>query len=381
MGYGLVFPITAYTAEAFGTSAAVITLVLSLHPLMRLLSGPLWGSAADTFGRKPVMIVGIALSALGHLAFAMAGSLWTLAIGRALTGLGTGEIVAAAALVADLTPEDRRAEGIGQLRASYGLGMLLGPLFGGALALHSLSTPALTASACSLLTGLFVAAAIPSPPRAAAPARAPLDLSLLSLRHAPHALWIAAAGTLSLALAESIVALAIEHVLTPRVRLPWLSDLPPQQLSLLLVVALLMGWGLTMAFVEGWLVGKLAPAYGEIRLVRVGLALWILAFLLTPLAYLSGLLVCAIIVVWTAFAAGLVSTATSSLFSRLLPRERQGSGFGLYQSSAALGEFIGPAISGALFGAWFGAPYLAGSLILATALAAALLIRPVNAPS
>ena len=143
LGYGLIFPVAALYGEAAGLSPALITALIAVHPLMRLLSGPLWGRAADTLGRRPVLLLGVALAAAGHLIFGLAGGPLGLGLGRLLTGLGSGETVAAMAVVADLTSVQDRAKGLGQMRAAVGLGMLLGPVLGGALGLISLNLPGL----------------------------------------------------------------------------------------------------------------------------------------------------------------------------------------------------------------------------------------------
>jgi DHA1 family tetracycline resistance protein-like MFS transporter len=379
ISYGLVFPVAAYLVESLGAGswrgAAVITAVLAVHPLARLLSGPLWGSLADRFGRLPVLLGGIALAGLGHLVFGLAGSVPALVLGRALTGLGTGDMVASAAIVADTTSGTERAAGLGQLRASYGLGMLAGPLLGGALALGGLSLPPRVAAGLCAVNLLLAWRTVPET-RGERPARDRLDLGLLSLPNVAPALSIALATTLSIALAEAIVTLAIEHVMVPHLRWPQPVPGREQELALGLTVAMLMGWGLTAAFVEGWLAGKLVPRFGERTLLRLGLLGWAIAFMATPWAYLSGVAAGGIVVVGTAASAGLVSTSLGSLYSRSLPERAQGSGFGLYQSAAALGEVGGPALAGVLFERWFGWPYLLGAGLLILALgASARLVR------
>jgi DHA1 family tetracycline resistance protein-like MFS transporter len=381
ISYGLVFPVAAYLVESMGTGplrgAAVVTAVLAVHPLARLLSGPLWGALADRLGRVPVLLGGIALAGLGHLVFGLAGSVPLLVVGRALTGLGTGDMVASAAIVADSTSGPARAAGLGQLRASYGLGMLAGPLLGGALALGGLSLPPRVAAALCAVNLLLAWWTVPET-RGERPAREPLDLGLLSLPNVRPALFIALAVTLAISMAEAIVTLAIEHVMVPHLTWPRPAPGRERELALGLTVALLMGWGFTAAFVEGWLAGKLVPRLGERFLLRLGLLGWALAFLATPWAYLSGVAAGGVVVVATAAAAGLVSTSLGSLFSRSLPDRAQGSGFGLYQSAAAMGEVAGPVTAGLLFERWFGWPYLAGALLLVLALGVSARLRQVE---
>lgn len=368
IGFGLVFPVAAYYAESFDASAAMITLMVAMHPLARLLSGPWWGRLADRFGRRPVLLAGIALAALGNLVMGVAFALPMLFVGRLLTGFGSGDAVAAAAIIADTTSGERRARGLGELRAVYGLGMLLGPLFGGVLALGGLAWPSRVAAALCVLNLFAAARSVEETGGKGASVR--LDLTLLSLPSVKQALWIALTASLALALSESIVALAIKHVLVPHVVLP--LALPVGEQALALTVGLIMIWGLSMAFVEGWLAGRLVPRFGERRLLIVGLATWAAAFLATPTAYVSGLAACVVVLIATAAAAGLTSTALGSLVSRTVPEDAQGRGFGLYASAAAVGEFVGPATAGLLYERSYAWPYFAGTALLVTAIGAAL---------
>lgn len=374
IGFGLVFPVAAYYAESLLASATTITLMLAMHPLARLLSGPAWGRLADRFGRRPVLLTGIALAALGHLVMGFAFALPMLFVGRLLTGLGSGDAVAAAAIVADTTTGERRARGIGELRAVYGLGMLMGPLFGGVFALGGLAWPSRVAAVLCLLNLLIAARGVEETGGDGAGAR--LDLGLLALPGLIQALWIAFAASLALALAESIVSLAIKHVLVPHVVSPFPMEVDDQALAM--TVGLIMIWGLSMAFVEGWLAGRLVPRFGERPLLVVGLATWAAAFVVTPTAYVSGLAACVVVLIATAAAAGLTSTALGSLVSRTVPHDAQGRGFGLYASAAAIGEFVGPASAGLLYERSFAWPYFVGTAVLVTALVAASTIQQEN---
>lgn len=373
LGFGLVFPVAAFTAEGLGADAAAITLILAVHPLVRLLSGPAWGAAADRWGRRPVMLVGIVLAGLGHLVFGLAGSLGALVVARAATGLGAGDAVAAAAIVADTSDGAARTAAIGRLRASYGLGMLAGPVVGGLCALAGLAwPPRVAAMACAV--NLVVAWFTLEETRGRRTVGAATDRrgvrALLAMPGVVYSLWIAFAATLALTLAESVVSLAVEHVFVPRQA--WARGLPPVDVAVGLTVALIMAWGLTQAVVEGGVAGALAARIGERRVVVAGLAAWAVGFALTPVAYVHGLVAGGIAVIGTAAAVGFTSTANSSLYSSSIPEDQQGTGFGLYQAASAAGDALGPAVAGALFARWFGLPYLVGALVLVTAWVAAL---------
>ena len=89
--------------------------------------------------------------------FGLASQLWVLFVARALNGiLSSAAMPTAMAYVADNTPADQRGGGMGQLGAAAGIGIILGPGIGGALASASLSTPFFIASGMCLLALVLI---------------------------------------------------------------------------------------------------------------------------------------------------------------------------------------------------------------------------------
>ncbi|MDP2304757.1 MAG: MFS transporter [Pseudomonadota bacterium] len=378
LGYGLVFPVAALYGEQAGLGPAAITALIALHPLMRLLTGGLWGRLADRYGRRPVLLVGVALQACGHLVFGLAGGPLGLGLGRVLTGLGSGEAVAALAAVADLTSVEERAKGLGMLRAATGIGMLLGPILGGALGLGGLSWPGIAAAlVCAIGVGI-VAAWFPetrlrdAPP--AATARPATPATPLPVPRA--ALVVAASAAAALAMAECIVPLAVEHVLVPTLTLP--QGVLPHQAALALTVGVILAWGLTIAVFDGALSAKVVGRLGETRTLRLGLLMWAGCFALTPPVYALGIVPGGLAVALTAIPVSLTSVGLATWISRTAGPAEQGRASGAAQSSLALGEFIGPAVAGTLYTRWYGLPYEAGAVLLVGAAIAAMTLRPVS---
>ncbi|MDD0641380.1 MFS transporter, partial [Shigella sonnei] len=73
-------------------------------------AAPALGSLSDRFGRKPILLISLAGSALGYLIFGLAGSLWMLFLGRIIDGLTGGNIVTLFAYFADITDEENRTK-------------------------------------------------------------------------------------------------------------------------------------------------------------------------------------------------------------------------------------------------------------------------------
>ena len=80
-----------------------------------------------------MLLVGLFGSALSYLLFGLAGSLAVLFLARALAGVMGANIGVAQAYVADVTPPEERARGMGMIGAAFGLGFIFGPALGGLL--------------------------------------------------------------------------------------------------------------------------------------------------------------------------------------------------------------------------------------------------------
>ncbi len=114
---------------------ALFSWIFSIYLLAQTVTIPIYGKLADSFGRKPVLLAGIALFLCGSAASALAWNMPTLIVFRGLQGLGAGSILATVyTLAGDLYSVRERARIEGWLSSVWGMAAIVGPALGGAFA-------------------------------------------------------------------------------------------------------------------------------------------------------------------------------------------------------------------------------------------------------
>jgi len=142
LGIFLMLPIfSAYAVRYPGASHALAGVAFGIYALVQCIFQIPLGWASDRWGRKPVLIIGLALFCLGSIGCALAESISGLILARALQGTGAVGAVAFAAL-ADLTRPSVRAQaytitGIA-IGASFMIGLLAGPFLAAKIGLNGL---------------------------------------------------------------------------------------------------------------------------------------------------------------------------------------------------------------------------------------------------
>ncbi|WP_430330959.1 MDR family MFS transporter [Rhodococcus sp. ACT016] len=106
--------------------------LFSIYLLAQAVSVPIYGKLADTFGRKPIMMLGIALFAVGSLLCGIAWSMPALIVFRAVQGLGAGAVQPMSLTIAgDIYTVAERAKVQGYIASVWGVSAVLGPTLGG----------------------------------------------------------------------------------------------------------------------------------------------------------------------------------------------------------------------------------------------------------
>jgi MFS family permease len=122
-------------ASSFGVPILLITLITATNSASHLISGPLTGYLMDRFGRKPILLVGLAIRTVSLIAEFFCDSYVAYILLEFFGSLGVAVWVTGAnVLLADLTVQTNRGRAVALRTMSSRLGFVLGPLIGGAIA-------------------------------------------------------------------------------------------------------------------------------------------------------------------------------------------------------------------------------------------------------
>ena len=371
LGFTVVMPLLAPFARELHLAGWQIGLLFSAYPMCQLVAGPILGRLSDRYGRRPILILSQAGTAISFVMLGLAGDFTTLLLARMLDGASGGNILVAQAYVADVTTPENRSRGLGLIGMAFGLGFVLGPLLGGMILelpidpYWRLRVPFLVGALFSILALVLVIVRLPE--------SLPQDLSrrkpsrVFTFRGLVEAFTHPTIGLLILLGFLAILGFAnLEGTFSLYLRDR--MGLAASQAAFCFAFL-----GLISAMVQGGLIRRLVPKFGEPRLFLVGFTSLVvgmsgLALARNPLAMLAA-------IVFVAVGQGLVNPTVSGLLSRVTPADEQGAIFGILSSSQTMARMISYTTANLLLaGVGPSAPFWQGSLVLAVGLALAVFV-------
>lgn len=386
LGFGIVLPLLPIYGEQFATQHGytaqqwgwLVGLLMASFSAMQFFFLPVWGRLSDVYGRRPILLIGLAGSAVFYTLFGLATvwrSLTWLFVARIGAGIAGATISTAQAYIADSTSTANRTKGMALIGAAFALGFTLGPvigamalligrsgdvspwpgyfaagLSGGALLLAFWQLPeSKTAQSGSArrglldLEGLRVALTTPS-----------IGLLLLisfivvgALAAFESTLSLEIKTLHSLALTASSQPNAMHTVIDWAQRLGYTEEADVRHFVILGTFAYL---GFVMTIAQGFLVRRIAGRVSEKAMAISGTVVSTLSLVLLSVAVQQrgfGLLcvAMAIFVVGLAF----VTPAVQSLISRRTSPLQQGHVLGVTQSLSSFARITGPVVGIRMF--------------------------------
>jgi len=162
IGFGIVMPLLPLYTKRFGAPGWMIGAIVASFSLMQFVFAPAWGKWSDRIGRRPVLLISNAGSAIAYAIFGFASrfegetALWLLLASRVFAGICGANLSVASAYIADASPPEKRSKSMGLIGMAFGLGFILGPALGSfSVDKFGLSGPGWVAAAICGLNFLF----------------------------------------------------------------------------------------------------------------------------------------------------------------------------------------------------------------------------------
>lgn len=335
LGLTIVIPLLPFYAEEFGASPIVVGLLFASFAVCQFLAGPILGRISDRIGRRPTLIFSQIGTFIGFLVLGFANSLFLLFIARIIDGVTAGNLSIAQAYISDVTKPEERTKAFGFIGIAFGLGFLIGPAMSGFLSDFGHSVPAFAAAGLSLTSIICTIVLLPSTPVAPSPSPRRGRLSGFSeyLRRPAtrRSLLEFFAFALAFALLIGGLAMFLERQFGFKAR----------ETGYLFAFSGLMG-----AIVQGGLVGRLATAWGEVKLSTVGFFAMAISYI--PMGFIHDWRLFLIGVVVGGFGSSVTRPALTTLLTKSVGPHEQGEALGVSQSLNSIAQILGPIIAGAL---------------------------------
>ena len=356
--FGLLLPVVPFLVHQLtgAFNPVAVTGVLAAYSGLQFLGAPVIGRLSDRYGRRHVLTITVAVSAIALVGSGLAQSLIALLFFQALNGASSGVFAIAQAVVAD-TVEDikQRTIAFGALGASLGIGFVIGPGVGGAIGAIDPKLPFFVAACFCAINVLLIWLRLPESRTKQQTDSA--DAGNQSI------LWSQGQAALRRLISVYFLfylgfnAFNGIFVLAAKDRFDW----GPQPSGLVLVYV-----GLVSVVVQGALLPNLLKRYKAERLSVIGLTVVAAAILgvsgitngyqlyITQLLFATGV--------------GLSTPGLRSSMSQCVGENQQGALGGLTQSVVSLTSLLGPLLSGQLYGrAGYGATFQVQAVLVLVA--------------
>ena len=163
IGGSLLFPFFAlYITSKFEVGMTEVGVLFAAFSASSFAGSAIGGALTDRFGRKGIIMFGLIASSFSTVAMGLIDSFQAFFFLALFVGILT-DVAGPAhqAMIADILPEEKRADGYGILRVAFNLSVVIGPAIGGLLASRSYLLLFLSDAVISLLTVILIAIFLP----------------------------------------------------------------------------------------------------------------------------------------------------------------------------------------------------------------------------
>ena len=333
LGLFIILPVFAVHAGAHlegGDNQTLVGLALGIYGLTQGMLQLPFGMASDRFGRKPVIVFGLVLFALGSFIAAVGDNIWVVIAGRALQGAGAIS-AAVVAMAADLTREQHRTKVMAMIGASIGLtfalSLMLAPPLYRAIGMGGIFSLVGVLAFAAIAVVIFAV-----PPQPAAAASSDSDATLGDVLRNVELLRLNF-GIFALHLVQVAMFVVVPVALVQGgldVEAHWKVYLPVVLVSFALMVPPIL-----LAERRGKIKQLFIAAIVTMLAVQAGFALW-----------LDSLVGVTVLLAAFFVAFNILEASLPSLVSRIAPASARGTAIGVYNTTQALGLAAGGVVGG-----------------------------------
>ena len=334
-GLFIILPVFAIYGRELpgGKEPYLIGLAISIYGLTQGLFQLPFGAASDRFGRKPVIIIGLAVLVTGSVVAAMSSTIMGVVIGRALQGAGAVS-AAVSAFIADSTRDEVRTKAMATVGATVGLtfavALIIAPPLTAWIGLSGVFWITAALGLCGIAVVAWIVPNAPLNPPAAEPMRRGdvlFNPQLLRLN----------IGVFVTFICQTAIFVVIPTLLVERGMLPaprhWMVYAPVMLISFAVMIPPMIK----------------AERHGKVREVFLGaIVTMMVAMLIAPFAVHTALAGIVIFLLLFFIALNLLEALQPSLVSRLAPPHLKGFAMGVYNTTQAFGLALGGILGGTL---------------------------------
>lgn len=358
--FSMIFPVLPYFVKELKLSDIMVGIAAASFALMNFLFSPFWGSMSDRRGRRPVMLLSIAITFVANIILAFTNSLFLLLAARIMAGIGSANISVAQAYMADISKPEERTKNLGMIGAVFGLGFIVGPVIGGYLKSFSGEGSVLWVG---LGAAIFNIINLVSAWFSLTESNAHMDLdikrSLNPLEQIIRWLKAPVINQLMWIFFLYVTAFSMMQITSG---LLWQEKYQLTEKESSYVFALI---GIVSALSQGLFIRWFTKRYTEKQLIVSGALLMGFSLALIPVPAKDWFIPFELIVVTLlAFGNALITPPLTSWLSKIAPPQSVGQVMGANQSFASLSRVIGPTLGGFLYPIWHSVPFFVSGAIM-----------------
>jgi MFS transporter, DHA1 family, tetracycline resistance protein len=358
--FSMIFPVLPYFVKELKLSDIMVGVAAASFALMNFLFSPFWGSMSDRRGRRPVMLLSIAITFIANIMLAFTNSLFLLLAARIMAGIGSANISVAQAYMADISKPEDRTKNLGMIGAVFGLGFIVGPVIGGYLKSFSGEGSVLWVGLGAAIFNIInLVSAWFSLTESNAHRDMDIKRSLNPLEQIIRWLQAPVINQLMWIFFLYVTAFSMMQITSG---LLWQEKYQLTEKESSYVFALI---GIVSALSQGLFIRWFTKRYTEKQLIVSGALLMGISLALIPVPSKDWFIPFELIVVTLlAFGNALITPPLTSWLSKIAPPQSVGQVMGANQSFASLSRVIGPTLGGFLYPIWHSVPFFVSGIIM-----------------